>query len=81
MDKLDTLIDQLDDLEKGFKAHQQLQKLNQESFLLRIPKVILIQRVCAFLEDVDLYALTSTCTTLRRVIFCPLGFKLLFISR
>ncbi|CAK68291.1 unnamed protein product (macronuclear) [Paramecium tetraurelia] len=81
MDKLDKIIAQLDELEISQKHREELLKRNQATFLLRLPKVILIQRVCGFLDDNDLYRFTATCSTLRKVMFCPLGFKLLMLSR
>ncbi|CAD8162129.1 unnamed protein product [Paramecium octaurelia] len=81
MDKLDKIIAQLDELEISQKHREELLKRNQATFLLKLPKVILIQRVCGFLDDNDLYRFTATCSTLRKVMFCPLGFKLLMLSR
>lgn len=42
MDKLETLISQLDDLEKGYNAQLDISKENQNTILLRLPKVIFI---------------------------------------
>jgi hypothetical protein len=88
MDKLDKIIAQLDELEISQKHREDQIKHNQTTFLLKLPKVyylfikvILIQRVCGFLDDNDLYKLTATCSTMRKVMFCPLGFKLLMLSR
>ncbi|CAD8075725.1 unnamed protein product [Paramecium primaurelia] len=81
MDKLDKIIAQLDELEISQK-HKEVQiKHNQNSLLLRLPKVILIQRICGFLDDQDLYRFTATCSTMRKIMFSPLGFKLLTLSR
>ncbi|CAK82654.1 unnamed protein product (macronuclear) [Paramecium tetraurelia] len=81
MDKLDKIIAQLDELELSQKHKEEQIKHNQNSLLLRLPKVILIQRLCAFLDDLDLYRFTATCSSLRNIMFCPLGFKLLSLSR
>ncbi|KAM3135863.1 hypothetical protein pb186bvf_011992 [Paramecium bursaria] len=81
MDKLDRIITQLDELEYSQKRHEDQIKHNSTTLLLKIPKALLIQRICGYLDDNDLYKLAGTCSTLRKIIFCPLGFKLLMLSR
>ncbi|CAD8110539.1 unnamed protein product [Paramecium primaurelia] len=81
MDKLDKIIAQLDELEISQKHREDLIKRNQSTQILKLPKVILIQRICGFLDDQDLYRFTATCSSMRKIMFCPLGFKLLTLSR
>ena len=52
-------------------------KDNKNTLLISLPKVILIIKVCPFLEYLDIIRLSSVSSVLRKSIFGPIGWKLL----
>ena len=52
-------------------------KSNSHSILIKMPKIILLVRLCPFLEYRDIVELSSVSTVLRRTVFGPIGWKLL----
>ena len=55
----------------------QAKKSNTHSILIKIPKVILFVRIVPYLKYDDVIELSTTCVGLRKVIFSPIGWKLL----
>ena len=52
-------------------------KDNKNSLLILLPKVILIIKVCPYLEYGEIIKLSSVSSALRKSIFGPIGWKLL----
>lgn len=54
---------------------------NKDSLLLRIPKILLLHEVMIYLSDEDILNLSSVCRLLRRLVYSPVGWKVLSYSR
>lgn len=74
---LKSLINELSDMHHKIINPIQAKKHNQSSFIIKIPKVILLIKVSPYLDYCDVITLSSTCTAMRKIIYSPIGFKIL----
>ena len=49
----------------------------KHSFLVKLPKLILLAKIAPFLTLKDIEFLSNTCAALRKTIYGPIGFKIL----
>ena len=76
---LKSLIHELSDMHHRIINPITAKKHNQSSLLIKIPKVILFIKISPFLEYNDVIILSSTCVAMRKIVYSPIGFKLLNI--
>ena len=74
---LQSLLGELSDIHNKLINPIQAKKSNTHSFLIKLPKVILMLRVCPFLEADDIIQLSTVCVGIRKTIYSPIGWKLL----
>lgn len=85
LEELETsLVSVLNDLvavDLKFKNKESFARTNKRSFLLKLPRVILLQNVFLFLTDDDIVTTSSVCQALRQAVYSPFGWKLLSYTR
>ena len=74
---LKMLIKELRSIEDSIAQPQRLREKNSKTVMLRIPRVILLARICPFLSMQDINSLSNTCSGMRKIIYSPIGFKIL----
>lgn len=74
---LQSLLTELAEIQNKLVNPIEAKKSNTHSFLIKLPKVILILRVCPFLTQEDIVQLSTTCVGIRKAIYSPIGWKLL----
>ena len=71
------LLNELSDIHGKLVNPIQAKKSNTHSFLIKIPKVILLVRIAPYLKYQDVIQLSSTCVGMRKTIYSPIGWKIL----
>ena len=61
-------------IQQKIQIHQKNQSLNIFTY---IPKAMLLEKICSFLEEKELIIFGSSCKYLRMLIYSPIGFKFL----
>lgn len=74
---LTSLIEELSDIQSQIINPISAKKSNSHSFLVKLPKVILIIKITPYLDYKDIVSLSSVCSALRKAIYSPIGWRLL----
>lgn len=74
---LHSILEEVSEIQNKLVHPIQAKKSNCHSFLIKLPKVILLLRVCPFLTQFDIVQLSTTCLGLRKTIYSPIGWRLL----
>lgn len=74
---LSQLLQDLQQLQTKIVSPIQAKKDNRSSFLIKIPKVILLLKICPYFNQNDIVQLSNVCIGLRKTIYSPIGWKLL----
>lgn len=77
---LKELIISFEDLKNKIVYKEKNIEKTFNSVLFKIPIPLFLRRVCIFLSEDDLVKLTQTCSVLRRIIYSPIGLKILIKS-
>lgn len=77
---LKELIVSFEDLKSKIIYKEKNIERNFSCALFRIPIPLFLRKVCLFLSEDDLIKLTQTCSVLRKIIYSPLGLKILIKS-
>lgn len=60
---------------------KEVRDANKVSLLIKMPKVILLGRVAQYLLDGEIVKLSCCCRSLRKLVYSPMGWKILSYSR
>jgi len=74
---LQSLIQELSEIHNKIINPIEAKKSNTHSFLIKLPKIILLIKIAPYLAIEDIISLSSTCVGMRKVIYGPIGWKLL----
>jgi hypothetical protein len=58
-----------------------INETNKKTIITRIPKMLLLHDVMVFLTDKEIVVFSSVCKMLRRLVYSPIGWKVLSYSR
>jgi hypothetical protein len=76
-ENLKTLISEISEIHNKIVNPIEAKKNNAaHSLLIKIPKIILLVKVCPYLEIKDINHLSTVCVGMRRIIYGPIGWKL-----
>lgn len=78
---LHVLLGEFEQLKDKMKHMRDSQVHNKAAVLLRMPKLLLLQDVMVYLTDHEVIVLSSVCRMLRRLVYSPIGWKVLSYSR
>jgi hypothetical protein len=77
-ENLKTLISEMSEIHNKIVNPIEAKKNNAaHSFLIKLPKIILLVKVCPYLEIKDINNLSTSCVGMRRIIYSPIGWKIL----
>lgn len=77
---LKELIISFEDLKTKIVHKEKSIEKTFSSFLFKLPIPLFLRKVCIFLSEDDLIKLTQTCSILRKIIYSPIGLKILIKS-
>ena len=74
---LQSLLSELSEIHSKLIDPIQAKRSNTHSFLIKMPKLILLVRVMPYLSYEDVVQLATTCVGMRKTIYSPIGWRLL----
>ena len=77
---LKELIISFEDLKNKIVYKEKSIEKTFSSILFKLPIPLFLRKVCIFLSEDDLIKLTQTCSILRKIIYSPIGLKILIKS-
>jgi hypothetical protein len=78
---LELLLREFEDIVGQMERSKKTATTNKTSLIVRIPKMLLLHDVMVYLSDSEIVTLSSVCRMLRRLVYSPIGWKLLSYSR
>lgn len=78
---LQLLLGEFEQLVTQMEKAKDTQTQNKAVLMARLPKILLLHDVMVFLTEREVVVLSSVCRMLRRLVYSPIGWKILSYSR